>query len=137
MAELVSQVLVSVVGVVTMAGGVLADAVVPATARQHMRNPNWSAHAKFHNAQTIWLGVLTGALGLVLTWASTDLFHLAVIVIALAWLSMLGAAVVPGTRWVDPEFDHHRHRRLGPPQLRLAVGLLVALLLAEIVWIGS
>ncbi|HET9138773.1 DUF6640 family protein [Actinophytocola sp.] len=130
----VSNGLVSLVALATMAGGVLADVIIPGTARQHFGNPNWPPHAKFHNGQTIILGVLLGALALWLTWLAGDLtvhFHLAVIVTALVWLSMVGAGLLPATRWVDPEFDERR--RQVPPQLRLALTLLALLLVAEIV----
>ena len=45
-------------------GGVLADFVVPFTARMHMKNPHWPPHAKFHNGQTMLMGVFAGTLSL-------------------------------------------------------------------------
>ena len=45
-------------------GGILFDAVIPFTARMHLHNPAWPPHAKFHNGQTMLLGVLLGSLAL-------------------------------------------------------------------------
>jgi hypothetical protein len=45
-------------------GGVLADFVVPVTAHMHMKNPHWPPHAKFHNGQTMLMGVFAGTLSL-------------------------------------------------------------------------
>ena len=41
-------------------GGLVADALVPVTAKQHLWNPRWPAHAKFHNGQTMLTGILGG-----------------------------------------------------------------------------
>ncbi|WP_425432478.1 DUF6640 family protein [Granulicella rosea] len=46
-------------------GGFVADAVVPATAGQHLRNPRWPPHAKFHNGQTMLMGVFNGSLSVI------------------------------------------------------------------------
>ena len=37
-------------------GGLVADALVPATAKQHLWNPRCPQHAKFHNGQTMLMG---------------------------------------------------------------------------------
>jgi hypothetical protein len=130
----VAKGLVTLVALITMISGALADMVIPVTARQHFRNPSWPPHAKFHNGQTVWLGGFLGALALALTWLTDD-FQLAVLVSSFIWLSMLGASMLPGTRWTDPEFEDGGHRGVAP-QLRLALALLVLLLGAEVaaVW---
>ncbi|CZT23196.1 uncharacterized protein RCC_08906 [Ramularia collo-cygni] len=77
----------------------------------HVKNPRWPPHAKFHNGQTMTLGVLL---------ASTSLFFLfrPAVSVARQKENMLYAAVVgsfycaaglsailyPGTAWQDPEF---------------------------------
>lgn len=134
---LLAKALVSLVAIAMVLGGVLADLVIPATAKQHMRNPQWPPHAKFHNGQTMSLGVFLGLLMLWLMWYSGGdqrvQFHLGIIAAALYWLSMLGASVLPGTRWVDPEFVKETRAILGmPPQLFLLCVLLAILIGGEI-----
>jgi hypothetical protein len=102
-----------------------------------MRNPRWPPHARFHNGQTIALSALLGWLALVLAWYPGGdravQFQVAVVVAALYWLSMLVAAVLPGTAWVDPEFqESNRPAPRVPPQLRLGLALLAALVAAEV-----
>jgi hypothetical protein len=84
---LLAKALVSLVAIAMVLGGVLADLVIPATAKQHMRNPQWPPHAKFHNGQTMSLGVFLGLLMLWLMWYSGGdqrvQFHLGVIAAAL------------------------------------------------------
>jgi hypothetical protein len=45
-------------------GGLVADAIVPSTARQRLWNPAWPPHAKFHNCQTMLMGIFGGSLSL-------------------------------------------------------------------------
>lgn len=97
-----------------------------------------SPHAKFHNGQTIWLDVFFGLLAIFLLWFPERDWvfqcHLAVIVVALYWLSMLGASLLPGTRWVDPEFASQTRAILGmPPQLFLMNVLQLCLIASEII----
>jgi uncharacterized protein DUF6640 len=134
---LIAKSLVSLVGIATALGGALADLVIPATAKQHMRNPHWPPHAKFHNGQTISLGAFLGLLALWLLWYPGGdqrvQFHLGVIVAALYWLSLLGASLLPGTRWVDPEFAKETRAILVmPPQLFLLCVFLAVLIVGEI-----
>src|SRR5207247_9124171 len=125
----IARVLVSLVAHVTAVGGALADLVIPATAKQHIHNPHWPPHAKFNNGQTISLGVLLGLLALWLLWYPGGVqrvqFHVAVIVASLYWLAMLGASIIPGTRWKDPEFEKgEANTAKMPSQMRLLLVLL-------------
>ncbi|MBO0781122.1 MAG: hypothetical protein J2P37_20070 [Ktedonobacteraceae bacterium] len=134
---LLAKALVSLMAIATALGGALADLVIPATAKQHMHNPHWPPHARFHNGQTISLGVFLGLLTLWLLWYSGGdqqlQFHLGVIVAALYWFSMLVASILPGTRWVDPAFAKETRAILGmPPQLFLLCVLLALLIGSEI-----
>lgn len=134
---LLAKVVVSLVAVATALGGPLADLVIPATAKQHMRNPHWPPHAKFHNGQTITLSVLLGLLAFWFLWSPGGdphvHFQLGVVVAALYWLSMLGASLFPGTRWADPEFAKEVRPILAmPPQLFLLCVLLLLLISGEI-----
>jgi hypothetical protein len=120
-------------------GGFLADFAIWETARQHMKNPVWPPHAKFHNAQTIQMGIGLGALTLALLFGIQPLsrgnFLAAVGTASLYWISMILAPIFPGTAWSDPEFRASTPRPFGMhPQQLLAyiiLGLLfVALMLA-------
>jgi len=55
--------LVVFVALVTAIGGLLADYFIPWSGRQHIKNPAWPPHAKFHNGQTILMGLALGVLG--------------------------------------------------------------------------
>ncbi|MEV4569820.1 DUF6640 family protein [Nonomuraea sp. NPDC049419] len=60
------RILIIAVAVITMAGAMLADLVIPELAAQHAFNPAWPPHAKFHDAQYMVMTVLLGLIGLVL-----------------------------------------------------------------------
>jgi hypothetical protein len=106
--QLVPRTLVGVVSAVTGVGALMADFVVPATARQHMRNPRWPGHAKFHDAQYIVMSSLLGAVGLrLVTSRQGDVDRnllAAAAIVSTPWLGMYGAALFPGTVLVDEEF---------------------------------
>ena len=89
-------------------GGLLFDAVLPATARQHLWNPVWAPHAKMHNGQTMLLGILNGTLSLIILFSfpqtTLRLFFVAAALAAFYWVALLLAALFPGTAWCDPEF---------------------------------
>jgi hypothetical protein len=55
------RVILTSVATLTSVGSFLAD-----WNRTHLFNPNWPPHAKYHDAQTILLGSLLGASGLLL-----------------------------------------------------------------------
>jgi hypothetical protein len=121
------------VAAVTAAGGLCADWFVPFGARQHLKNPAWPSHAKFHNAQGILMGFGQGVLAiglLFVTPLSLATILLAALIASLYWDAILFAPIFPGTAWVDPEFDEATPRPLGlhPQQLigYLLLGLLVA-----------
>ncbi len=104
-------------------GGLVADALVPATAKQHLWNPRWPPHAKFHNAQTMLMGILSGSISLAILFASRPLtlplFLLAAAIAANYFVAMVLAPLFPGTGWTDPEFAAETGRPLGlaPQQL--------------------
>ena len=98
-------------------GGLIADGVVPSTARQHLWNPAWPPHAKFHNGQTMLLGIANGTIALVLLPAVRPL-TLPLLLVAAAsasayWVTMALAPLFPGTAWYDPEFQDASARPLG------------------------
>lgn len=121
----VARWLIGFVGVMGL-GGLLADYLIWPTARQHMKNPAWPPHAKFHNAQTILLGIGLGTLTVTLVSTPSEDARLHLLLAAatasLYWLSMLFAPAFPGTAWADPEFRDSTARPLGlHPQHILAL----------------
>ena len=122
-------------------GGFIADAVVPSTARQHLWNPRWPPHAKFHNAQTMLTGIFGGLLTLYILFGfgplTRPMLFLGAIPAAMYWLTMALAPLFPGTAWYDPEFKNASARPGGfSPQQILTYALLalvgVALVVATI-----
>ena len=117
-------------------GGLLYDAVLPRTARMHLYNPAWPPHAKFHNAQTMLLGVFFGTLTLVILFGSHPLtlpiFLIAAAVAGGYFLTMVVAPLFPGTAWIDPEFRGLVPKPLGLNPQQLVTYLLCALLTAAV-----
>jgi hypothetical protein len=116
-------------------GGFVADAVVPSTSRQHLWNPAWPAHAKFHNAQTMLMGIFAGSLSLYILFACGPLtlrmFFLATAAAAMYWVTLVLAPLFPGTAWYDPEFKDASRRPLGlSPQQILSYALCGVLAIA-------
>lgn len=126
-----ARILVALVAVFTFVGALIADAVGP-MAVQHISNPNWSPHAKFHDAQYIVMSMLLRALALVLLSRRRGDGHGALLVsaalLATPWLGMYGALLFPGTSMRDPEFDVPSAYVLGThPQVLTAAGTLLVL----------
>ena len=113
-------------------GGYVADAVIPFTAKQHIYNPRWPPHAKFHNGQSMLLGIGLGLYSLFLLFGTGPLTFLHLILAAIAaglyFVAMLLSPLFPGTAWSDPEFTVENGSVLGMhPQL--FIGLLVCFIL--------
>ena len=118
-------------------GGYVADALIPFVARQHLYNKNWPPHAKFHNGQTMLLGMGLGLLSLYVLFGSGPLtlarFYLAAAMAGLYFVSMLFAPIFPGTAWVDPEFVAETPMPLGlHPQKFVAYVVCILLVLAGV-----
>ena len=117
-------------------GGVLADAVIPSTSRMHLWNSRWPPHAKFHNGQTMLMGVFSGTLSLVLLFAVRPLtmpwFLTATAVAALYWLGLIFASFFPGTAWLDPEFENEVGHPLGFNPQQFVSYILCSLLVIAI-----
>lgn len=132
--RLVPRTLVGLVSAATAVGALSADFLVPETARQHMRNPRWPGHAKFHDAQYIVMSGLLGGLGLRLVTSrrgDTDRNLLtAAALVSTPWLGMYGAALFPGTTLVDDEFAHPTHGKVAGVDANLAVGTVCLAVLA-------
>ena len=118
-------------------GGLVFDAVIPATSRQHLWNPAWPPHAKFHNGQTMLIGLSNAAITLVLLFAvrplTLPIFLIAAALALSYFASMLLAPFFPGTAWSDPEFEAANPKPLGLPVQRLLSLLGVGLVIVAIV----
>ena len=122
------------VAATTAAGGLCADWFIPLGARQHLKNPAWKPHAKFHNAQGILMGFGQGVLAIGLLFVaplSVATVVLAALIASLYWDALLFVPIFPGTAWVDPEFGEAIPRPLGLyPQQFIAYVLLGLLIVA-------
>ncbi|KAG2177033.1 hypothetical protein INT43_007687 [Umbelopsis isabellina] len=92
----------------------------------HVKNPRWPPHARFHNGQTMSMGVCLSLATLYYTWrsassnlAARDSLRTAAVFASIYWLTGLSAILYPGTSWVDPEFGE------GHPQLFIFVPFLL------------
>lgn len=79
----------------------------------HVLNPRWPPHAKFHNGQTMSMGLGLGLATLFYTWRSMsstsvemarDSLFTAAVFGSMYWVTGLSAILYPGTLAVDPEF---------------------------------
>jgi hypothetical protein len=114
-------------------GGLVADALVPATAKQHLWNPRWPPHAKFHNGQSMLMGILGGTISLAILFGSrlltVPLFLIAAVTSGNYFIAMVLAPLFPGTAWTDPEFEAETGRPLGLAPQQLVSYVLCGLLL--------
>jgi hypothetical protein len=118
-------------------GGIVADAFVPATAKQHLWNPLWPPHAKFHNGQTMLMGIFGGSLSLAILFGprplTLPLFLIAAAIAANYFLAMAFAPAFPGTDWIDPEFAAETKHPLGLAPQQLVTYALCTLLFIAVV----
>ena len=118
-------------------GGLVADALIPVTARQHLRNPLWPPHAKFHNGQTMLMGIIGGTLSLVILFGARPLtlplFLIAAAVAASYFVAMALAPAFPGTGWIDPEFAATTGRPLGLAPQQLITYVLCSLVVVAVI----
>jgi hypothetical protein len=114
MATEVARWLVAVVGGSTAIGAPLVDYFI--LGRQHMSNPRWPPHARFHNGQSIIMGTFQGLVAVAMMFSvpvtPTSLI-IAAFVSASYWVAALGAILFPGTDWTDPEFQAETPRPFG------------------------
>lgn len=134
--------LVAFVAAGTGGGGLCVDYLMP-TGRQHIKNPRWPPHAKFHNGQSVMMGLIQGALAVFLLFEPGRLtmgkFVVATVIGSTYWLAAFGARLFPGTAWADPEFEAATPKPLGlHPQQLLGLGSLAinaaAIALAFMSW---
>lgn len=98
----VGKLLTSAVARATAVGAISAD-----YNETHIFNPTWTAHAKFHDAQTITLAGTTAAISLWQLWGpgtpSRSRLHWAAVFGGLFWAPQVPALFFPGTAVVDPD----------------------------------
>ena len=118
-------------------GGLVADAIVPATAKQHLWNPAWPPHAKFHNSQTMLMGIFGGTLSLAILFGSQPLtlplFLIAAATAASYFVAMAVAPTFPGSAWGDPEFAAETPHPLGLAPQQLVTFVLCGLVAIAVV----
>ncbi|WP_214401028.1 DUF6640 family protein [Pseudonocardia lacus] len=135
-----SRALVGLIAAGTAVGPLVVDALLPVTARQHLRNPRWPAHAKFHNAQYIVMSTVLGAVGLrLLTSPHGDPDHnrlIATAMLSAPWVGMYGAAAFPGTALVDEEFRDSPANTLMGVEVNILIGSLCLSLLGASLALG-
>ena len=128
--------LVAFVALVTGLGGLIVDYFIPSSGRQHMKNPKWPPHAKFHNGQSILMGLGLGVLALTILFGpqplGTNGLLMAAMLASLYWVSILIVRIFPGTAWADPEFEPTTPKPLGLHPQQLIGFVLVGLLLAAV-----
>lgn len=121
----VGRVLFTLNALLTSFGPFLAD-----WNETHIYNPRWPPHAKFHNGQTMSMGLLLGLATLYYTWAKTpknveaEKTRLGTIVLldSLYWVTQASGWFYPDSSFVDPEFDGG-----GPPGQMIPIGICVCL----------
>jgi hypothetical protein len=85
----------------------------------HIYNPDWPAHAKFHNAQTMSTGAALGLVGLYALWGrrapwTRGRLQVSTAAASLYWITQLSAVGYPGTAL----FDRPRSGEATPPRMR-------------------
>ncbi|GGN58933.1 hypothetical protein GCM10010112_13220 [Actinoplanes lobatus] len=102
------RILIAAIAVETALGALLFDLVLDGTAAEHMGNPAWPPHAKFHDAQyivmSLGLGVLTLALLARRRGDTRSRLLCAAGILAVPWAAMFPALLLPGTATYDPQF---------------------------------
>ncbi|KAF2212408.1 hypothetical protein CERZMDRAFT_97681 [Cercospora zeae-maydis SCOH1-5] len=84
----------------------------------HVLNPRWPPHAKFHNGQTMTLGVLLASMSTYFLFRPTlsfeqtkDNLWAAATIGSFYCAAGLCAILYPGTAWQDPEFPGNGEQR--------------------------
>ncbi|QJY48049.1 DUF6640 family protein [Pseudonocardia broussonetiae] len=135
-----SRALVGLIAVGTTVGPLVVDALLPVTARQHLRNPRWPGHAKFHNAQYIVMSAVLGVVGLrLVTTPHGDPDHnllTATAMLSAPWVGMYGAAAFPGTALVDEEFRDSPANTVLGVEVNILVGSVCLSLLGASLALG-
>ena len=99
----------------------------------HIYNPAWPPHAKFHNGQTMSMGLLLGLLALWYVWRRSDRaggFTAALLFAALYWVTQASALLYPGAATIDPQFRSTAVWQFGGVPVQIFVDIVALALLA-------
>ncbi|WP_199191037.1 DUF6640 family protein [Amycolatopsis sp. CA-126428] len=109
--------LISLTSLVTAVGPYKAD-----WNETHVFNPDWPPHAKFHNGQTMSLGLALGTTSLWQLWRRPSRAGLdaGAVLASLYWVTQISALAYPGSRAVDPPgADRFPQAKIAVPALAL------------------
>lgn len=128
--------LVASVAFVTAVGGLLADYFIPSSGAQHIKNPRWPPHAKFHNAQSILMGLALGVLAIAILFerspVSESRLLLSALLASIYWVCIFAAPIFPGTAFSDPEFAAANPSPMGVPAQLFIGFVLTGILFAAV-----
>ncbi|KAF2626810.1 hypothetical protein BU25DRAFT_342608 [Macroventuria anomochaeta] len=112
----IGKLIISVVNLITLIGPFLAD-----WNETHIYNPNWPPHARYHNGQTMSIGLFIGLITFYIIYflipstpsPKEQKLHVTWVLVLqnLVYLSSLTGILYPGAGWMDPQFGD------GKPQL--------------------
>ncbi|TKA80812.1 hypothetical protein B0A55_01617 [Friedmanniomyces simplex] len=98
----IPRLLLTLIALITIIVPYIADFNVT-----HVYNPEWPGHARFHNGQTMSMGVYLGSMTLWKTWSSTaeqDRLWTATVIAAAYYITQGSAYYYPGaTAWDPPQ----------------------------------
>jgi hypothetical protein len=128
--------LVAFVAFATAVGGLMADYFIPSSGAQHIKNPGWPPHAKFHNAQSILMGLALGVVAIAILFqrspVSESRLLLSALLASIYWVCIFATPIFPGTAFSDPEFAAGNPNSMGVPAQLFFGFVLIAILLAEV-----
>ena len=137
------RILLTLVALTTSIGGYLAD-----WNETHVFNPRWTPHAKFHNGQTMSMGMVLGLTTLYFLYRPKPQSLLASVpavqqtferdslatgawLASLYWITQLSALFYPGSKAMDPEFGD------GNPQVYICGTLLTMVVIGTWLEMGK
>jgi hypothetical protein len=129
-----AKIIICLVALLGGLGGVISD-----FSDTHLLNPLWPPHAKFHNAQTMSLGMLLAfaAIGFAVWPTNAPRTQLITVAIfgSMYWTSIFCAQFFPGVGFFDPQFIDREKimifgHRLTQAEMGAALVLLVTLITA-------
>lgn len=104
----IEKILLSLCALITFFAAFWADVLGPFS-QEHIFNPKWPPHAKFHDSQYICMSMLLSLVALGFIWRRNlpqlEDHIIAGLILASPYLGMYAALLFPGTAMFDSEFD--------------------------------